>query len=119
MSYKNYSHYSDHDKKQIIEKLYIDKGLSFASIAEELNTYANKIRRDALKYQIPIRDKSAAQANAIKTGSHKHPTKGTERSDDIKNKIGKSVMKSWDSLNDKELQKRKNKSKQLDRKSVE
>jgi len=113
MSYKNYSHYSDHDKKQIIEKLYIDKGLSFASIAEELNTYANKIRRDALKYQIPIRDKSAAQANAIKTGSHKHPTKGTERSESTKNKIGKSVMKSWDNLDDKELKKRKNKAKQL------
>lgn len=113
MSYKNYSQYSDYDKKQIIENLYISKGLSFANIAEQLNTYANKIRRDALKYKIPIRDKSAAQANAIKTGAHKHPTKGTERSDLTKNKIGKSVMKSWDNLDKKELKKRQNKAKQL------
>jgi len=113
MSYKNYDQYSDYDKKNIIEKLYTQEGLSFGNIAEQLGTYSNRIRRDAIKYQINIRNKSQAQSNAIKTGAHKHPTKGTERSEDTKNKIGKSVMKAWDNLDDKELEKRKKRSKQL------
>lgn len=113
MSYKNYSSYSDYDKKQLIEKMYIKEKLSFSSIAEQLNTYANKVRRDALKYKIPIRDKSQAQSNALKTGAHKHPTKGTQRTETTKSKIGKSVMNSWDSLDDKELARRKKNSKKL------
>ena len=113
MLYKDYAKYSDSDKKNIIEKLYIKQGLSFAIIAEQLNTYANKIRRDALKYQIPVRDKSRAQANAIEKGIHKHPTKGQKRSDATKNKIGNSVMKSWDKLDADELDKRKKKSQAL------
>lgn len=113
MSYKNYNQYSDHDKKQLIKKLYIDQGLSFALIAEQLNTYANKIRRDAIKWNIAIRDKSTAQINALKSGAHKHPTKGTQRSDTTKHKIGKSVMKAWDDLDESTLQKRKKKAKQL------
>jgi len=106
-SYKNYSQYSDYDKKQIIQKLYVEDGMSFGAIADKLNTYANKVRRDAMKYKIIIRNKSEAQSNAIKTGAHKHPTKGTERSEETKNKIGKSIMKSWDSLDAKELKRRK------------
>jgi len=113
MSYNNYSNYSDYDKKQLIEKMYVKEKLSFSSIAEQLNTYANKVRRDALKYKIPIRDKSQAQANALKTGAHKHPTKGTQRTEITKNKIGKSVMNSWDNLDDKELARRKKNSKKL------
>ena len=81
MSYKNYSQYSDYDKKEIIKKLYLEEKLSFSSIAQQLNTYANKIRRDAIKYKINIRDKSEAQANALATGIHKHPTKGTQRTE--------------------------------------
>tara|TARA_B100002019_G_C21229640_1_gene579361 strand:- start:68 stop:859 length:792 start_codon:yes stop_codon:yes gene_type:complete len=110
-SYKNYSQYSDYDKKQIIQKLYVEDGMSFGAIAEQLNTYANKIRRDAIKYKINVRNKSEAQSNAIKTGAHKHPTKGTERSEDTKNKIGKSIMKAWDSIDEKELKRRKRESK--------
>lgn len=108
-----YQNLSDIEKKNTIEELYVKQKLSFADIANKLNTYANKIRRDAKKFQISIRDKSEAQSNAIKTGKHKHPTKGTERPETVKNKIGKSVMKSWDSLDDKELEKRKNKAKHL------
>jgi very-short-patch-repair endonuclease len=113
MLYKNYENYSDHDKKALIQELYVDKGLSFGSIAEQLNTYANKIRRDAIKYKISIRDKSEAQSNALKQGVHKHPTKGTKRSDTTKEKIGKSVMTAWDSLTGKELKERKEKAQQL------
>lgn len=113
MSYKNYNSYSDYDKQQIIETMYVKEKLSFSSIASQLNTYANKIRRDALKYKIPIRDKSQAQSNALKTGAHKHPTKGTHRTENTKSKIGKSVMEAWDNIDEKELARRKRNSKKI------
>ena len=113
MSYKNYSSYSDYDKQKLIEKMYVKQKLSFSTIAQELNTYANKIRRDAIKYKIPIRDKSQAQSNALATGAHKHPTKGTQRTETTKSKIGKSVMEAWDNIDEKELARRKRNSKKL------
>jgi very-short-patch-repair endonuclease len=102
-----YNNYSDIDKKKILEKLYIEKNMSFQDIAIELNTYANKIRRDAIKFNINPRNKSDAQKNALKSGKHKHPTKGTIRSDETKNQIGTSVMKAWESTPEKEKQHRK------------
>ena len=106
MLYKNYNNYSDSDKKQIIEKLYVQEKLSFGIIAEKLNTYSNKIRRDAIKYKIPIRDKSEAQSNALEKGVHKHPTKGTIRAQETKEKIGLSVMNSWENMSKSELKRR-------------
>jgi very-short-patch-repair endonuclease len=105
-----YDNLKESDKKNILQQKYIDQGLSFGSIAKEYKTYANKLRRDAIKFNIKIRDKSEAQKNAIKTGIHKHPTKGKERSQKTKDKIGNSVMKSWDLLSENELLDRKNKS---------
>lgn len=104
-----YDNLKDSDKKDILENLYIKQKLSFASIAKQYHTYANKLRRDAVRFKIKIRDKSEAQRNAIETGSHKHPTKGQKRPDIVKQKIGDSVMKAWDSLSDAELQNRKDK----------
>jgi len=108
---KNYANLSDADKLKIIKELYIAKKLSFADIALQYNTYANRVRRDAKKLNIPIRDKSEAQKNALKTGKHAHPTKGKTRSNHTKHKIGKSVMKAWDELSDNELLQRKQKAK--------
>lgn len=105
-----YDNLKESDKKNILQELYIDKGMSFANIAKQYNTYANKLRRDAIKFNIKIRDKSEAQKNAIETGSHKHPTKGSKRPSEVKEKIGKSVMQSWDKLSSSELEDRKNKS---------
>jgi len=113
MSYKNYNSYSDYDKQKLIQKMYVKQKLSFSTIAQELNTYANKVRRDAIKYKIPIRDKSQAQSNALATGAHKHPTKGTQRTETTKSKIGKSVMEAWDNIDEKELARRKRNSKKL------
>lgn len=107
-----YTSLSDHEKKKIIKQKYVFDNESFADIAKSLNTYANKIRRDAIKFNIPIRDKSEAQKNAIQRGVHKHPTKGTKRSEKTKAKIGKSVLNNWESMSDKEVQERKDKSKQ-------
>jgi len=107
----SYSNLNDSQRKQILEKLYIKEKLSFADIAKKYDTYANKIRRDAVSFNIPIRNKADAQKNALCSGKHKHPTKGKNRSQETKDKIGLSVMKSWDGLDDNELNARKEKSK--------
>ena len=106
---KKYNDLSDSDKKNIIKDLYESKNKSFKDIADQLGTYANKIRRDAIKFKINIRDKSEAQKNALDTGKHKHPTKGQKRPDDIKQKIGNAVLKSWSELNETDLNIRKQK----------
>ena len=102
-----YSKLTDSEKKSLIQKLYTKEKKSFQQIAELANTYANKIRRDAIKFEIDIRDKSEAQKNALKTGVAEHPTKGKPRSQETKEKIGCSVMNSWSSLSDNELNQRK------------
>lgn len=109
----NYNEMNDAEKRSWLIKLYIEQHKSFKEVADMFHTYANKIRRDAIKLKIKPRSKSDAQKNALETGKHKHPTKGTTRSDSTKDKIGKSVMQSWEGLTDKELNKRKTKAKQL------
>lgn len=103
----SYSNLTDGQKEKILNTLYVKDKKSFADIAQEYGTYANKIRRDAKKFNIPIRTKSQAQKNALITGKHKHPTKGTQRTDETKMKIGMSVLQSWENLDETELNKRK------------
>lgn len=109
---KSYSSLSKTEKQSIINDLYVNKGKSFADIAEEYDTYANKIRRDAKVFNIPIRDKSEAQKNALKTGVHKHPTKGTQRSIETKEKIGKAIIDVWENMDDTSIELRKQKCKE-------
>jgi very-short-patch-repair endonuclease len=104
----NYNDLSDQKKQDLIIEEYINNNNSLQNIAHKYNTYANKIRRDAIKFGIALRDKSEAQKNALNTGVHKHPTKGTTRPDDIKTKIGVSLVHSWEQLSDNELENRKN-----------
>lgn len=103
----NYNKLSDSQKKSFLIQEYEKANRSFQDIAIGCGTYANKIRRDAIKYGIKIKDKSTAQKNALKTGKAAHPTKGKTRTEDVKNKIGSSVMKAWEDLDPKELKKRK------------
>lgn len=102
----NYNKLSDNQKKQIIKDLYVKQNLSLGDIAEQLNTYPNKIRRDAKKFGISLRDKSDAQKNALKTGKHKHPTKGTKRTEDTVKKIGMGVMQNWADMSKSEKARR-------------
>jgi len=102
-----YNKLSEIDKKEIIEKLYAKENKSFADIAKKYHTYSNKIRRDAIRFKIKIRNKSEAQKNALDSGKHKHPTKGKKRSEKTKNKIGNSVLASWKRLPSTDLEKRK------------
>ena len=106
-----YNDLSDIDKKQLIEKLYIKENKSLQDIAQEYNTYSNKIRRDAKTFGIKMRNKSEAQKNALQTGSHKHPTKGTQRSQETKDKIGDKVLNNWSNMTDSQLDDRKQKAK--------
>lgn len=108
----NYNKLSDLDKKKILKQHYEIENKSFQDIAKQYNTYANKIRRDAIKLKIKIKNKSEAQTNALKSGKAKHPTMGKNRPKEVKNKIGYGVMKSWETLDETILQKRKNKAKE-------
>lgn len=102
-----YSTMSEIEKQQTLERLYVKENKSLGQIAEILHTYPNKLRRDAKKYNIKLRDKSQAQKNALDSGTHQHPTKGKQHTTETKNKIGKGVMTSWDQLSPQELNKRK------------
>lgn len=107
---KTYKELSDKEKKHIIQDLYENKSKSFAEIAEQYKTYANKIRRDAIKYEIKIRSKSEAQKIALDNGKVSHPTKGKNRTQEEKNKIGMGVYRSWQNADEKTIQERKQKS---------
>lgn len=102
---RSYDKLSDREKRDVIQKMYTEQSKSFGDIADALGTYANRIRRDAKKFDIPIRNKSEAQQNAIKTGRTKHPTQGTERSQETKSRIGLGLAKSWDSMDTSTKQK--------------
>lgn len=103
----NYNKLSDQEKRSLLHKEYEINNKSFRDIAESYGTYANKVRRDAIKLKINIRDKSEAQKNALKNGRIEHPTKGKKRSDSTREKIGLSVMNSWDNIDKKTLAQRK------------
>jgi very-short-patch-repair endonuclease len=104
-----YDNLNDSQKLQFLQEQYEDNKKSFQEIASMCETYANKLRRDAIKYKIKIRDKSEAQKNALNLGKTQHPTKGKERPESIKEKIGLSVLQSWEKLDSSELNKRKDK----------
>lgn len=108
----NYKSLSDKQKKILLHKEYEIGLKSFRDIASEYGTYANKVRRDAIRFKINIRDKSVAQKNALQNGKSQHPTQGKERSEETKNKIGAGVMTSWEKLDDETLEKRKEKARQ-------
>jgi very-short-patch-repair endonuclease len=108
-----YKDYDDIGKKALLQKLYVLEKKSFQEIAEQYDTYPNKIRRDAIKFKIKPRDKSDAQKNALTTGKHKHPTKGTKRSEDTKTKIGQKIIEQWENMTNKDKNLRKQKAKEI------
>lgn len=85
--------------KKIIE-LYTKENRSTYEIAQEFNTYPNKIRRVLIKNGIELKDKSQAQKNAISSGKSTHPTLGKTRSKEEKLKISSSIKKYWLEMDD-------------------
>ena len=98
--------------KELLVRAYIREKRSTYDIAEELNTYPNKILR-ALKYlNINMRSKSSAQSNAIKQGRHTHPTKGKVRTEESKIKISEGMAKHWKDMEEEEREERSKKARQ-------
>lgn len=91
------------DEGYVIEQY--QKNSSTYSIAKELDTYPKKIERILKKNGITLRSRSQAQANAIKTGRSKHPTKGEKRSEEDKNKISKGKELSWKNTSQEDREK--------------
>jgi very-short-patch-repair endonuclease len=91
---------NDEQRKAVYEELYVKKSMSWYEIAEKLNTYANKVRRDAVKLGIESRDKALAQKNVLEKGRSEHPTKGKKLGDETKAKISRAQSKVWDALTD-------------------
>lgn len=109
VKFMNYETMNEGEKIKFLKDQYEKQQKSFSIIANDCGTYANRLRRDAIKFNIKIRDKSEAQKNALKSGRIQHPTKGKSRSEQTKNKIGIGVLQSWEKLSDQELKKRKDK----------
>lgn len=107
--YMKYDNLNDAQKIQFLKDEYENHKKSFQEIALLCETYANKLRRDAIKYKIKIRDKSEAQKNALNSGKTQHPTKGKTRSEKTKEKIGRSVLTAWENLDPTELKQRQDK----------
>jgi very-short-patch-repair endonuclease len=83
-----------------IVKMYVDQHKSTYEIAEECNTYPNKIRRILLKNGVALKTKSEAQKNAIEQGTAIHPTSGKKRTDTEKLKISSGLQKYWDNMSE-------------------
>lgn len=92
--------------REYLHNEYTIKERSLGDIANEHNTYPNKIRRELIHYGEPLRDKSDAQSAALKSGRHKHPTKGTVRDEDVKSRIGKNVSVTWEKTSPEEKARR-------------
>ena len=89
-----YNELSDKEKKKIIKKKYLGELMSFAEIAELMQTYPNRVRRDAKKFGIRIRSRSESAKIALDRGRSKHPTKGKKRDSETKKKGSAAIRES-------------------------
>jgi very-short-patch-repair endonuclease len=98
------------DTKKILN-LYTEHNKSTYEIAEELNTYPNKIRRILIQNGVVLKTKSEAQKNAIENGTAQHPTDGKNRTKEEKLKISSGLKKYWENMSDELYQERIDQSK--------
>lgn len=87
------------DTEYILEQ-YFQKNRSAPDIAQELDTYPNKIVRIIKKSGLEMRTKSESQKIALEEGRASHPTEGKNRSDETKLKISESVANKWQSFSE-------------------
>jgi very-short-patch-repair endonuclease len=92
------------NQEEFVVDQYTKELKSTYEIAQELNTYPNKIRRILIKRGVELRDKGKAQSVAIQSGRHSHPTKGKKRSEADKIKISESMAYHWETIGEKERQ---------------
>lgn len=103
--------FADDYKKEITEGY--EAGKSTHQLAKELDTYPAKISRAMKKLGIKPRSKSEAQTQALASGRHKHPTKGTKHSLETRIKISEAVSSAWDEIDEAERERRKQVAKDL------
>ncbi len=84
---------------------------SIAEIAEQFNTYSNKIRRVLLKLGVDLRSRSEAQTIALESGRAKPPMLGKKHDQETKNKISDKVHEQWRVMSDQEREERAQKTK--------
>lgn len=89
-----------------IIRMYTTENKTPTEIAEQFNTYPNKIRRLLTKRGYELKSRSEAQKIALSSGRRKHPTAGKTRTEEEKRKISKTVSDNWTALNDKEKKRR-------------
>ena len=104
--FSKYWSLQDQERASLLQDAYNNKKMSWIQIATELNTYPNKIRREAKRLGIQSRTKSVAQKEALKEGRSLHPTKGKKLHENTKLKISESQGLIWDSLSIEERSKR-------------
>lgn len=80
--------------------MYTKQHKSTYEIAEELNTYPNRVRRILIKSGIQLKTKSEAQKNAIENGTALHPTSGKVRTKEEKLKISSGLKKYWEEMSE-------------------
>lgn len=103
--------FAEDNKKDLI-RLYVKEEKSTHAIAKIYNTYPNKIIRALKELEVKLRDKSSAQAVALKQGRSQHPTEGKERPQEVKNKISDSMYDQWQNMSDEEKERRSDMAKQ-------
>jgi len=91
--------------KQLIDLYTLDKK-GIKEIAEENNTYPNKVRRKLKKLGVPLRNNSEAQLIALNNGKSKHPTAGRKRRPDELLKIAEGMGQVWDNMTHEEKERR-------------
>lgn len=79
----------------IVLREYDKKGRSFRDIADEYDTYPNKVKRMYVKAGGIPRDKSQAQIQALKSGRADHPTEGRQRTPEERERISEAVANEW------------------------
>ena len=82
------------EQREVLVHLYEERQLTWSKIADILGTYLNKVTRLANKLEIKFRTRSENQALALKTGRHKHPSKGGHK-EETKVKISESTYENW------------------------
>jgi very-short-patch-repair endonuclease len=98
--------------KEFLVDQYVNKKRSTYEIAQDLNTYPNKVRRALKTLGVNLRDKSEAQAQAIASGRHEHPTKGKIRTEAEKIAISDGMHSYWQNMEEDERNRRSELSKQ-------
>jgi very-short-patch-repair endonuclease len=98
----NYNELDVQQKIEFITSYHTNGDYSLNQLAKLTGTYVNKIKRDAKKFGVKTDTKSESQAKALRTGAISHPTMGKERSDETKDKIGKSRRETWKEMSDDE-----------------